>query len=299
MATRPPVQEEQATPEEQNTPIETIDAGRRRRFALGRRETTPRQPLSQVLRELRWPLLLSIGIAGGALWTIFLAQQNSLTFFAGLLPVGGGIWVGRQVRQHIGWHAAVLSLITVLAAVATTFLLVAVSAVPVGFFAQVVALGLMALLPFPAFGVYTAHRSELRNRQAREEQARRGGRLERPGRVRSIEDLRSLSLPQFASYVADLFRKHEFKVQDYRVEQRDNYVQFDMLHNDEPWVIRVTVEEKVKQGAALQFFQWMKNEGVERGVLVTSMDFQDAATRWAKDKPVALIDGPTLMSMND
>jgi hypothetical protein len=292
MATQPPVQEEQ------DTTIETVDAGRRRRFSFGTR-STPRAPLGQVVRELNWGVLLLVGIVGGALWTILLAQGNTLTFFAGLLPVGGGIWVGRRVKQHIGWHAAVLSLITVVAAILATLVLQAANAVPVGFFQQVVALGLMALLPFPAFGVYTAHRSELRNRQAREERDRRGGKLERPGRVKTLEDLRSLSLPQLASYVADLFRKHDFTVQEYRIEQRDNYVQFDMKHNDEPWVIRVTVDEKVKQGVALQFFQWMKNEGVQRGVLVTSMDFQDAATRWAKDKPVALIDGPTLMSMND
>lgn len=292
MAIRPPVQEEQ------ETPMETIDAGRRQRFRLGTSGTS-RPPLGQVVRELNWSLLLLIGIAGGALWTILLAQGNNLTFFAGLLPVGGGIWVGRQVKRHIGWHAAMLSLITVIAAVLATFVLQLLNAVPQGFFQQVVALGLMALLPFPAFGVFTASRSEARNRQAREEQERRGGKLERPGRVKTLEDLRSLSLPQFASYVADLFRKHEFTVKDYHIEQRDNYVQFEMQHKDESWVIRATVDEKVKQGVALQFHQWMKNEGVERGVIVTSMDFQDAATRWSKDKPVALIDGPTLMSMND
>lgn len=292
MATRPPVQEEQ------EKTLETIDAGRRRRFSFGTSGAL-RPPISQVLRELNWGLLVLIGVVGGALWTILLAQGNNLTFFAGLLPVGGGIWVGRQVKRHIGWHAGMLSAITVLAAVLTTLVLQAAAVVPAGFFQQVVALGLMALLPFPAFGVYTAYRSESRNRQSRAEVERRGGKLERPGRVKTLEELRSLSLPQFASYVADLFRKHEFTVKDYRIEQRDNYVQFDMRHNDEPWVIRVTVDEKVKQSVPLQFVQWMKSEGIERGVIVTSMDFQDAATRWAKDKPVVLIDGPTLMSMND
>ena len=106
-------------------------------------------------------------------------------------------------------------------------------------------------------------------------------------------------MPQLGSYVADLFRKHDFTVQDYQIEQRENYIRFDMRYKDEPWVIRVTVDEKVKQGVVLQFFQWMKNEGVQRGVLITSMDFQDAAVRWAKDRPIVLIDGPTLLSMND
>jgi hypothetical protein len=290
MATQPPVQEEQ----EQKP--ETVDAGRRRRLGT---DATARPPLGQVLRELNWRILLLVGIAGGVLWTVLLAQGSAVTFFAGLLPVGGGIWVGRQVQRHVAWHAGMLSLITVLAAIVTTVLLEAANVVPVGFFQQVVALGLMALLPFPAFGVYTAHRSEARNRQAREERERRGGRLERPGRVKTLEDLRSLSLPQLGSYVADLFRKHDFKVQDYQIEQRENYIRFDMSYKDEPWVIRVTVDEKVKQGVVLQFFQWMKSEEVQRGVLITSMDFQDAAVRWAKDRPIALIDGPTLLSMND
>jgi hypothetical protein len=43
----------------------------------------------------------------------------------------------------------------------------------------------------------------------------------------------------------------------------------------------------------------MKAEGVAKGVVITSMDFQEPAVRWAKGKPVALIDGPTLLSMDD
>jgi hypothetical protein len=259
---------------------------------------TVRAPFGQVFRELNWPRLLLIGLVGGVLWTILLSQNNTLTFFAGLLPVAGGIWLGRTVTSHVGWHAALLSLITVLAALVTVGLLWVGGGDRATILSQV-SVGLIMLLPFPAFGVFTAHRSEQRSREVRMQQQRRGGRLERPGRVKSIEELRSLSLPQLGSYVADLFRKHDFKVQDYRFD-RDNYIEFEMIHDEALWLVRVTVEEKVKQGVALQFFQRLRaDDNSPKGVLITSMDFQDAALRWAKDKPIALIDGPTLLSMND
>ncbi len=293
MATPSPVQEDQTQTEK----AQTVDAGRARRFRLGARDGS-RPPLGQILRELNWPLLLLIGVTSGAVWTVLLAQATALTFFAGLLPVGGGIIVGRRVKQHVHWQAGMLSAITVLSAVAVTMLLALVGAAPPAFLQQVVFLGVIALLPFPAFGVLTAYRSEQRNQQLRFERERRGGKLEKPGRVRSIEELQSLSLPQLGGFVADLFRRHEFQVKDYRFE-RENYLEFDMRHKDEPWVIRVTVDEKVKQGVVIQFVQRLRAEGLPRGVLITSMDFQEPAVRWAKDKPVALIDGPTLLSMND
>ena len=291
MATRSPLQEKQTEK------VETVDAGRRRRFRFGA-ASGPRPPLGQILRELNWPLLLLVGIAGGVMWTLLLVQGNTLTFFAGLLPVAGGILVGRRVKQHVPWQAVMLSAITVLAALVTTVLLAAAGSAPALFLQQVVFLGIIGLLPFPAFGVFTAHRSEQRNRQARLERDRRGGKLDKPGRVKSIDDLRSLSLPQLGGFVADLFRKHEFLVKDYRFE-RDSYLDFDMTYKDEPWMIRVTVDEKVKQGMVLQFVQHLRANEIRKGVLITSMDFQDAAVRWAKEKPVALIDGPTLLSMND
>lgn len=292
MATQSPIQKQQSET------AETVDAARRTRRFGRRGDVAARPPLREVLRELNWRLLLLIGIASGISWTLLLAQQSTLTFFAGLLPVTGGILVGRRVTRHIKWHAGMLSVITVAAALVTTLLLAAIGATTAEFLQQVVFLGIIALLPFPAFGAITAHRSEERNRQLRQQRDRRGGKLERPGRVKTIEDLRSLSLPQLGSFVADLFRKHDFKVEDYQFE-RDNYLEFAMRHGDDPWIVRVTVDDKVKQGVALQFWQRLRAEGQARAVLITSMTFQDQATRWAKDKPIALLDGETLLSMDD
>lgn len=294
MATQSPPQEDQ------HEPVESVDAGRASR-QTARRDIAARPPVGQVLRELDWRLLLLFGLGGGAFWTLLLAQQNVLTFLAGLLPVLGGIVVGRRIKQHVVWHAAVLSALTVAAALLAALALLGAGIMTpgrAGSFAQTVLVGLITLLPFPAFGVITARRGEERNEQARSDRERRGGRLEKPGRVKSLEELRSLSLPQLGSYVADLFRKHDFRVLDYRFD-RENYLEFEMSYKDEPWIVRVTVDEKVKQGIVLQFVQRLRAEEQPRGVLITSMDFQDAAMRWAKDKPVALIDGPTLLSMND
>jgi hypothetical protein len=290
MATQSPLQEEKSQP------VETIDAGRRRRFRLPT-SSGPRTPINQVLRELNWGLLLLIGITGGVVWTLLLSQDNSFAFFAGLLPVLGGILVGRRVKNHVLWHGALLSAITVIAAVSTTALLVAANRADPIFVQQVLFLGLIALLPFPAFGVYTSNQSEQRNRLLRAERDRRGGTLDKPGRVKTVEELRSLSLPQLGGYVSELFRKQDFKIKDYRFE-RGNFLDFDMTHGDETWLVRVTVEEKVKQGVVLQFVQDVRQDPATKAVVITSMDFQDAAVRWAKDRPVVLIDGPTLLGMH-
>lgn len=256
----------------------------------------PREPIGKVLRELRWSLLLILGIGTGLLWVSLLVQQQALQILAGLIPVTAGIIVGRRVREHITAHAIMLGVIMSVAALIAVGALWALSGpsealVTAGLFAVV------TLIPFPAFGVITSSRSEQRQRAVREEQQRRGGRLDRPGRVRVIEDLHGLSLPQLGGYVADLFRKHGFLVNDYRFEK--DRIDFQMTYEDETWLLRVTTAEKVKPGMAQELTQRMKNEGVKKGVVITSMDFEQGAARWAKDKPVVLIDGPTLLSMND
>jgi len=255
-----------------------------------------RKPLGVVVRELRWWVLLTVGIGTGILWVAMLLQGGAIQILAGLLPVTAGIVVGRRIQQHVTWHAVLLGVVTTLAAALALGVLIAVIG-PAPALLQALLFAVITLLPFPAFGVITSAKSEQRRREMREAQARRGGRLERPGRVRSIEDLRALSLPQLGGYVADLFRRHGFLIKDYRFEK--DRLDFQVTYEDEPWLLRVTTAEKVKPGAAVELTQRMKAEGVTKGVVITSMDFQESAIRWAKDKPVALIDGETLLTMND
>lgn len=289
MASQPPAVDETTSAE----PTSAAEAAPARRTAQPR---PPRQPVGQILRELNWMTLLPIGIGMGALWTIMLVQGSVYQILAGLLPVMGGITVGRRAKSHINWHAAVLGIVTALAAVVMALILMAVQGRNEMLLTALL-FAVVTLIPFPAFGVITAARSEERARATREQQERRGGRLDKPGRVRTLDDLRALSLPQLGGYVADLFRKHGFLIQDYRFE-RDR-LDFQVSYEDEPWLLRVVTAEKVKPGAAQELTQRMKVEGVKKGVVITSMDFQEGAMRWSKDKPVVLIDGPTLLSMDD
>ena len=257
-----------------------------------------RKSLGQVLRSLNWRLLLITGLGAGVLWTVMLTRESALQFLAGLLPVTAGIIVGRRIREHVNWHAIFLSLFTLIGAALAALLVTAVQGLT-GEVLAAVSLGVVTLIPFPAFGVIMSSRSMERARAVQEEQARRGGRLERPGRVRTLEDLQALSLPQLGGYVADLFRKHGFRINDYRIEKDKDRIDFRVTHEDQPWLLRVTTVDKVKPGVAQELAQRMKAEGVDKGVVITSTEFHEAAIRWAKDKPVALVDGPTLLSMDD
>lgn len=289
MASQPPVVDEKTT--DQPAAAATPDSAR-----SAKAPRAPRTPVRQILRELNWTTMLPIGIGMGALWTIMLIQGNIYQILAGLLPVMGGITVGRRAKQHINWHAAVLGIVTALSAVIVALIMIGLYG-PSQVLLTALLFAVVTLIPFPAFGVITAARSEQRAQAVRDEQQRRGGRLDKPGRVRSLEELQSLSLPQLGGYVADLFRKHGFLIHDYRFEK--DRIDFQVSYEDEPWLLRVLTNEKVKPGTAQELAQRMKAEAVKKGVVITSMDFQEGASRWAKDKPVVLIDGPTLISMDD
>lgn len=299
MASQPPVTDVPATDDSQ---AETKSTSRKRRSNADV-ATQARVPFGQIVRELDWPILLLIGVGVGVLWVLLLLQGGAIQILAGLLPVTGGIMVGRRVKRHVNWHAALLGLLMAAAAMVTVGVLIFVEQQRTGvagispILLQAMMFAVVTLLPFPAFGVITASRSEQRQRALREEQAQRGGRLERPGRIRTLDDLRALSLPQLGGYVSDLFRKHGFLVKDFRFEK--DRIDIQMSYEDQPWLVRVYTLEKVKPGAAQELAQRMRVDGVTKGIVVTSMDFQEGAARWAKDKPIVLLDGPTLLSMND
>lgn len=286
MATQPPIVEQPAE-DPARQPVATQSKAP---------ASAARPPIGQILRELDWTWLLLLGIGMGALWAVLLLPGGFTQILAGLLPVTAGIMLGRRIKQHVYWHAALLGLLTTLSAVATMGIISVFQPLPAEYLA-VLTVGVVTLLPFPAFGVITAARSEQRRREVVEVQSKRGGKLDRPGRVRNVDELRSLSLPQLGGYVSELFRKHGFLINDYRFEK--DRLDFQVSHEGEPWLLRVVTAEKVKPGVAQELSQRMRAEEVAKGVVITSMDFQDAAVRWAKDKSIALIDGPTLLSMND
>jgi hypothetical protein len=292
MTTQPPLTEE---------PITTTEPAAEpppQRWRIQRAPKAPRPPLRQVLREINWRLVLPVGVVLGAVWIGLLAGSPTFSIFASFLPVLGGLLVGRRVKQHSGWHGLLVGGIAALVATAIWAVLIQVQG-PSALLVQLGSLIFLTLFPFTALGVVVSARSEARARATREELQRRGGRLDRPGRVRSLDDLRALSLLQLGGYVADLFRKHGFVVNDYRIEKERDRIEFQVTYENTPWLLRVTTGEKVKPGVAQELAQRMKAEGVAKGVVITSMDFQEPAVRWAKGKPLALIDGPTLLSMDD
>jgi HJR/Mrr/RecB family endonuclease len=122
----------------------------------------------------------------------------------------------------------------------------------------------------------------------------RGGSLERPGVIRDPDDIRGLSLPQFGSYVNNLFKKKGFTFKDYRFIDKDKHLDLWMEHEGERWHLRLTVADKVASGTVESLLQDMKREGTRKGVVITSTEFNPTAVKAAKGRPVVLIDGATL-----
>ena len=290
MTTQPPSIEEPQPP--------TQPAAQSVAAVQSRPTKQPRPPVRQVLRELHWRAIVPVGVALGVLWMVLLGGFPAFSVFASFLPVLAGLLIGRRIHAHASWHGVMLGIVATIAATATWGVFVAVQ----GLTTELIQYGTLifgTVLPFTPLGVIVSFRSEQRARTQREEIQRRGGRLERPGRVRTLDDLQALSLLQLGGYVSDLFRKHGFGITEYRIEKERDRIEFHATHDGVPWLLRVTTGEKIKPGVAQELAQRMKAEGITKGVVVTSMDFQEPTVRWAKGKPVALIDGPTLLSMDD
>ncbi len=269
------------------------------------------------LSHLQWRDVLLIGIVAGILMPIAFLMNNFLVFIAGVIPVGAGLFIGRRVKRNYTLHGFIAGLIgaVVSLAVLYTILLVlpygaefsaqaaaqaeasgmpADQVTPEALFVQLGGSTAFFLLAFVAFGASTSGRAEERNRQARQIVEARGGRLERPHTIRTPDDIRGLSLPQFGSYVSNLFKKQGFTFKDYRFVDKDKHLDLWMEHNGEPWRLRLCVADKVNPGTIEGLLQEMKREGVTKGVVLTSTEFTPSATKAAKNRPVVLIDGSLL-----
>jgi hypothetical protein len=264
--------------------------------------------ISTGMRELQWGPVLLYGIGAGLLMPISMLQAGILAFVAGIVPVGVGLLLARNVRGHYALHGFMAGLIgsivsagllaglifyTQFGAQASAGLgpsagsLAQVWAATSGFIA-------FSLLAFCTFGASTAGRIEDRNRSLRDEVKQRGGSLERPGVIRDPDDIRGLSLPQFGSYVNNLFKKKGFTFKDYRFIDKDKHLDLWMEHEGERWHLRLTVADKVASGTVESLLQDMKREGTRKGVVITSTEFNPTAVKAAKGRPVVLIDGATL-----
>ncbi|HMP40010.1 MAG TPA: restriction endonuclease [Roseiflexaceae bacterium] len=280
------------------------------------------------MNELRWGPVLLFGGVAGLLMPVTLLQAGVLAFVAGIIPVGVGLMLARRVPGNYGLHGFVTGLVAAL----TSMLLLGAVIFYTPFGAQVILnAGLLgpppegaeefdpssldpellrvilaqawlttggfisvSLITFCTFGATTAGRVEDRNRQLRAEVKARGGALERPGTIRTADDIRGLSLPQFGYYVNSLFKKKGFTFKDYRFIDKDKHLDLWLEHEGTPWHLRLSVADKVTPGTVESLLQDMKREQCEKGIVITSTEFTPGTLKAARDRPVVLIDGQTL-----
>lgn len=273
--------------------------------------------IARILNELRsgfsaieWRPVLMYGILAGLLMPSALLQQTFLSFLAGLIPVGTGLLVGRRVKGHYSLHGAVTGLIGTL--VALVLLGVLIFLTPLGASAPtfndpsaaetsltqlwLTSSGFVgfSLIAFCIMGASMSGRTQERVRKAKEETSSRGGTLERPGVMRSADDIRGLSLPQLGMYVSNLFKRNGFQMKDYRFIDKDKHLDLWMEYNGEPWRLRLSVADKVSAGTIEGLNQELKREDCHKGVVITSTEFLPTAVKSAKGRAIVLIDGATL-----
>jgi uncharacterized membrane protein YeaQ/YmgE (transglycosylase-associated protein family) len=274
-----------------------------------------RQELRVGLRELQWRDVLLFGVLSGALMSLSFLQGSALSIVAGIVPVGTGLLLGRRVKSHYALHGFVTGLIG--AVVGATVLAVLIFLSPLGaamqnslgpaasaftllnVWAQLAGFTAFSLIAFCTFGTGMAGRTEERNRKTRDEVDTRGGRLEKPGVIRSADDIRGLSLPQLGTYVSNIFKKQGFAFKDYRFIDKDKHLDLWMEHEGEPYHMRLSVADKVSTGTIESLNQEMKREGTRKGLVITSTEFMPSAAKSAKGRTIVLIDGETLYQMSE
>lgn len=270
-------------------------------------------PLRVGLGALNWRIVLLYGVVSGVLMSLAFLQGPTLSLVAGIVPVGTGLLLGRRVREHYGLHGFMTGLvggITGSAGLAALIYLTplrtamqsalgpeAASFTLFQIWAQLAGFTLFSLVAFCTFGTTMAGRTEQRNRAAREQVDARGGQLARPGSIRDRDDIRGLSLPQFGTYVKNLFTKQGFTFKDYRFIDKDKHLDLWLEREGEPWHLRLSVADKVAPGTLESLLQDMKREGCRKGVVVTSTEFMPGTAKAAKGRPVVLIDGDTLFGI--
>ncbi len=293
-------------PAERTESAPTPPARQRRGLNIGAAIAEQRRGLATI----NWPLVLIIGIVAGVVMPATLAAPESLAVFAGIVPVGGGLIIGRRAKSHYGLHGFLAGLIGAVISLLTLAILLYLT--PFG--AQAAALNpdgqqvtvdqlllsmgfflAFSLLVFMAVGASISGRTEQRNRAMREEVAQRGGRLERAGSIRTMDDVRGLSLPQLGGFVSNVFKKRGFTFKDYRFTDKDKHLDMWMEYEQELWHLRMTTADKVTPGTVESLNQDMRREGVSKGVVITSTEFLPSAIKAAKNhRRIVLMDGETL-----
>jgi hypothetical protein len=303
-----PEQREERTPEAASD--RTTEA---RRPGIGQR-------LGLSFNHIEWGQTLLIALAMSVTWCALFLGSNVLQILAGIVPVMAGLFLGRRVKGDYLGHGLVLGFagfLFGLVVVVVYGLLGQAGILPLptlqlsagaapgpaslpDLFFFYITFSVFALIPFPAFGTVMAGRAEERNRQTQRDIAERGGRLEKAGVVRTLEDLRGLSLPQLGSFAISLYRKKGFEFKDYHFVDKDKHLDLELTYEGEAYLMRLAVADKVARGTVESLTQEMKRRGVGKGVVIASTEFAPDALKAGKDRRnLVLIDGQTLFEISE
>lgn len=291
----------------------------------GEQEPTPTesrpsitQRLISSLQQVNWAETLLIALVMSIAWCGLFLANNVLQILAGVVPVMAGLYLGRRIKGNYLVNGIVLGVAGFFFGLIIVFvygLLGGAGVVPMPQLqlnasqgVQTASAGdllfvymtfsLFALIPFPAFGTVMAGRTEQRNRELQKEVSDRGGKLERPGVVRTLEDLRGLSLPQFGSFVSNLYKKKGFTFKDYRFIDKDKHLDLEMEYSGDLYLMRLSVADKVRVGTVESLIQDMRRRDIHKGLVITSTEFAPEAARAAANKrSLIAIDGPTLFDI--
>jgi hypothetical protein len=251
-------------------------------------------------------------------WCGLFLANNVLQVLAGVVPVMAGLYLGRRVKGNYLANGIVLGVAGFFFGLIIVFaygLIGSAGVLPMpklsltqGQDPQTASAGdllfvyltfsVFALIPFPAFGTVMAGRTEQRNRDLKKEVDDRGGKLERPGVVRTLEDLRGLSLPQLGSYISALYKKKGFEFKDYRFIDKDKHLDLEMEYSGERYLMRLSVADKVRTGTVESLLQDMRRREIPKGIVITSTEFApEAAKAAAHKRNLIAIDGQTLFDI--
>ncbi len=284
-------------------------------------DTKTEQP-SVAKSPIAWKQTILVGLLTGLAWSAILflpivfgnESLQNLSLLAGIAPVIGGIYLGRRLQDRALVHGLLLAVFAVIAAlaVATPIILTADTAflagaqppagtaiTKSGTFVSLLTLMLITLVPFPIYGTIISVRNKQRLNQYKEEANRRGGQLQRPGRIANLDDLQALPLPKFGSWVAQLFKNNGFLLDDYEFTKDVVDLHMTRKEHNEKWLVRCTVADAIKPGMAQQLAQDMRDGNWQKGIVATSTVVQEGTRKWLKGRnTIEALDGETLMDMH-
>lgn len=287
------------------------------------KKTTRRPSLREQVRsidwkQVQWREILPIAVIMAVGWLVLSFSNNWFQFLAGIVPVSAGLYVGRRVKQQVLLHGLLLGTTGFLVGFVVVIFYAMLGGIgliplpvkvlepemppvlltPMRLIQYYMGFSLFALVPFPALGTVISYRNEQRRREMDAELASRGGQLERPGTVRTLDDLRGLPLAQFGTYVRNLFTKNGFHYKSYQFLNKDKNLDLELEYNGERYLLRLSVDDKVRAGTVETLVQDMRKKEIAKGLVITSTEFSPDVQKPEKGRRnIVLIDGETLFAM--